>query len=233
MNVFQKTYFIQSSLILLLCAHHAIATPKTTDNPNVKRNKDGGIVSLLTDKKTHQDSFALEVRSKDSLIKSSAFTFVQNEDETARLRDIDQDGYIDLEVSGACPSSPNCDRLIYRYDPTSKDFYLFYSGAYASLENFDGYLIENNRGGCCSWGHDIYKIPQDRRVLGGRDTVDFEIIVESGDPPICRFVQFTGNEKLTEVTIDPPSPRWLRYCNAYGDKFLVKRPSATIRNMAR
>lgn len=140
----------------------------------------------------------------------------------ARLVDIDDDGYHEIEVRGMCGAGPNCEGEIYRSDRKSGQIELFFSGGYSELLVIDGYLIESGRASCCSWEYHAYRL-EGRKSPLDYEHMDFMIVVDAAaDPdqedadaaPRCTFSQVINGS--SQVIAPPPGDQWLKLCEVYG-----------------
>jgi hypothetical protein len=168
--------------------------------------------------------FAVTVRAPGKQTQPTSFDVAREEEDRGSLFDFDKDGYLDLNVRGQCGAGPNCEGNIYRFDPTTRTFYHFFSGGYSELDISAGYVIESGRASCCSWEFHVYKIPADQRLME-YDKMDFGISIaapEDKGPARCKFFRPQSDG---EEIIKPPAKRWLRYCQEYGRRYVIEPPS--------
>jgi len=173
------------------------------------RNADGSVVQVVTDQcpgaETHSLAFHYSPTPTTPPQKLTSLS-----DHSAREIDLgqrDPRGFVQIDLGGACGAGPNCEHELYRFDPAARAFYLFFSSGYATLEPFEGYLVEGGRSSCCEWEYHAYKIGQ----TGGRETVgelpEFTIVrATDGKRRTCRF---SGPD---DQSMAPPNPKWRKFC---------------------
>jgi hypothetical protein len=187
-----------------------------------KKNKDGSVVTLS--RKFCEDSstcFKVSVGDSTLLVPDKRGEAKGPAAPGARLLDIDQDGYFDLDNRGLCGAGPNCEHDLYRYDPKAQKFYHFYTGGYSEMAIEDGYLIAQGRSSAAKWETQIYKISSSHDVLEHDDT-DIRVVVTvepNGKPSECKLY-------YSKISVPkPPEKRWLKYCSRFGKDFLQKQTS--------
>lgn len=209
---------------LALCAPRVHADENCQSVPEqVAANPDGSTLSVATVcGKPGIRSYVLRAQGNDGR-SDQKMVEVENEDAptgSARLVDIDDDGYHEVEVRGMCGAGPNCEGDIYRFNRDSGLLELFFSGGYSDLSVIDGHLVEAGRASCCSWEYHAYRLPARAGTLG-YDSMDFMVEIgadldseEESAPARCTF---SRNVDGTRQVMRPPGPAWLRLCELYGD----------------
>ena len=219
---------------LVLCAPLARADEhcEPVAEQSVK-NEDQSTLSVATTcEKPGQRQYILRALAKDGgsdrkiLEVESAYAPMGS----ARLVDIDNDGYHEVEVRGMCGAGPNCEGELYRIDRSTGKLELFFSGGYSDLLVIDGYLVEAGRASCCSWEYHAYRL-QGRTGMLDYDNMDFMVEIgadmdseEEHAPARCTFSRSIDGESQV---MPPPSREWLRLCELYGDYRLTTPEEAS------
>jgi hypothetical protein len=140
--------------------------------------------------------------------------------------DRDRNGYAELDVTVGCGAGPNCYHSLYRYDPSNKSLYSYYSGGYSDLSYLDGYLVESGRASCCSWEYHAYKI----LPVGTRDKVLDDKMIrisvsadteDDNKPASCSFELVDDMKSDKSHPVKPPGKKWLDFCKLYSEKFIL------------
>jgi hypothetical protein len=198
----------------------ASADENKTTVSKTKTNKDLSSVHITTERKENQilAKIYLSTKGKRRLVLS----FTNSEEQESSpffgvdLVDFDHDGYWDIEKTGVCGNKV-CEKTIYRFNPNTKQFFKFFSGAYNSISLFDNYLIESGSSGCCSHEYHAYKIEDMNKLM--KELPDYVItnnVVQSevgGDSINCSFTNEKGE------IVQPINKSWLRFCETYGRNY--------------
>lgn len=136
----------------------------------------------------------------------------------ADLKDVDKDGFMDLQITGACGNSV-CEETILRFDPKSYKFYDFYIGG-GNIEVYGNHLISYGRSSAASWEYNFYRIPKTTRLIGEKDhdfLIEVEVSTGTGEDTSsiskCRFKRFKNGDL---IEIRPVAKKFLRFCEHYG-----------------
>jgi hypothetical protein len=209
-----KNLFIRiiSLLILLACSPSLVAQTVDTasEKLEIKKNKDGRNVSI-TKITAPEVNYLVELSS--GLRSEEKLRIIP----TLALVDFDHDGFWDVEQTGACGNKV-CEKTIYRFNPTTQKFFLFFSGAYADLTIFDKHLVEAGGSGCCAFEYHAYKIKNFQTPIDSRKSYLIISITAETDTslPVCRFTK--SDRQAAKV----PGKKWLDFCEAFGEKYKLE-----------
>jgi hypothetical protein len=219
-----KNLFIHiiSLLILLACSPYLVAQTVDTasEKLEIKKNKDGRNVSI-TKITAPEVNYLVELSSASR--SEEKLRIIPTEDErelpffSLALVDFDHDGFWDVAQTGACGNKV-CEKKIYRFNPTTQKFFLFFSGAYADLTIFDKHLIEAGGSGCCAFEYHAYKIKNFQTPIDSSKSYLIISITAETDTslPVCRFTK--SDRQAAKV----PGKKWLDFCEAFGEKYKLQ-----------
>jgi hypothetical protein len=228
MTAIVRILIVVATASLMICAAQVHADENCEPvAEQVATNADQSTLSVATVcEKPGIRTYVLRARSNDG--RSNRKT-VDVESEyaptgSARLVDIDDDGYHEVEVRGMCGAGPNCEGEIYRFNRDSGLLELFFSGGYSDLSVIDGHLVEAGRTSCCSWEYHAYRLPA-RAGTFDYDNMDFMVEIgadldseEESAPARCTFSRSVDG---AHQVMRPPGPEWLQLCELYGDYHLT------------
>ena len=144
------------------------------------------------------------------------------------FRDLEGDGFFEVEQRGSCGAGPNCEGSIDKLDRQRQRLYRYFNGGYADLRYQNGYLIESGRASCCSWEHHLYRSQGKKYPI---ESMDYQINVgmlwsesasASGDDRAdCAITRLKPNGQRQLVT-HPPA--WMaKLCEVYGPDYTLKK----------
>jgi hypothetical protein len=189
----------------------------TAEKLEARKNKDGKVVSV-TKITSPETSFLIELTDQSHSAEKLRITPTDDEVElpffSVALIDFDHDGYWDVEQTGACGNKV-CEKKIYRFNPATKKFFLFFSGAYLEVAIFDKHLMESGASGCCAFEYHAYQIKNYQKPISPEKRYLIISVTSESDTklPICTFKTSDGN--LAKV----PGKKWLDFCEHYGEKY--------------
>jgi hypothetical protein len=228
MNLFVRILVAGALASLMLCAPHARADENCEPvAEQIARNPDQSTLSVATVcDQPNSRIYVMRATAQDGRTQEKR---VEVESEytpmgSARLVDIDGDGYHEIEVRGMCGAGPNCEGEIYRTNRDNGQVELFFSGGYSELLVIDGYLVESGRASCCSWEYHAYRL-QDRSATLNYDNMDFMVEIgadldseQENAPARCTFSRTVDGARQV---MRPPGREWLQLCEVYGDYHLT------------
>ena len=145
----------------------------------------------------------------------------------AQIMDWDRDGEHEIQVFDFCGAGPNCASTIYRIDKKKRALSRFFKSSGSDVELIDGYLVESARDTCCSWIFTAHKFVRPRQWVNPK--ASFSVLVKGGDkesaPSTCTFSIDAPDGRQT---INPPSKAFLKYCDEYGNGYVVTKPTKRL-----
>jgi len=137
-----------------------------------------------------------------------------------RLVDVDQDGFGDAELQGACGNRA-CRKQIWLFDPTTRRLGLLFDGEYSTAEISDGFLIVGAGSGCCSHESRLFRWEPKGRSVPAEPELQVTVASgaggDGGDRVTCTFV----DAQLQRVK---PPASLLRLCEVYGKAYQLAAP---------
>ena len=205
-------------------ATHAGGQPQLQE----QRNSDGSWLRLTQREESATDlrTIRIELRGSDQ----SPFTPVLERQQSlatfphgrGHLEDIDGDGLLEVVETESCGAGPNCTKTIFKVNPRQKKAWRFLHGGFFSIRRIDNFVVTAGRSSCCSWVHQVYRIPTSDREITAQDLA--YAITESG--PIennsttarCRITRPEGERW---VNTDVPHQSLRQLCHFYGDDVMI------------
>ena len=140
------------------------------------------------------------------------------------FRDLEGDGFFEVEQRGSCGAGPNCEGYIHKLDPRRQRLFLYFSGGYADLRYQNGYLIESGRASCCSWEHHLYRSKSKTYPI---ETMEYQIMVgmlhsePDANRADCAITRLKPNGEGRLMAHPPP---WMaKLCEVYGPDYILKK----------
>jgi hypothetical protein len=217
----------------LSAAFGARATP-CEDQLQQARQRDGNTIIVSTRECTRPTERRITVSlQRASGAQTVLHRFRQSIDRSptggATLKDIDGDGFSELELTGACGSGSVCQRALYKLNAAGTGLFLLYAGGTSEVEVVSGYLIEGGKTGCCTWHFQAYKLPSQARLIKDTDLhyrIDVGLLdaaigaSNDGPSPDCRFTTKSANRW---VVVAPPSKALEKVCEVYGPDYVLDK----------
>ena len=140
-----------------------------------QRNSDGSWLRLtqLENPATKQRTIKVELRDSDASPYApvlerhqSLATFPQGR---GHLADIDGDGLLEVVETEYCGAGPNCTKTIFKVNPLQRNAWRFLHSGFFSIRRIDNFVVTAGRSSCCSWVHQVYRIPTSEREITAQD----------------------------------------------------------------
>ena len=200
----------------------------------VRQNIDGSYIRLTQEQCEERDKRSIRVELKDS--SGSHYKTVLRRKQSAmvaptgggRLRDLDNDGVLEYEETGACGAGPNCEHSVFKINKSRTGTYAFFHGGYSDFIKLSKFYVTSGRTSCCSWSHHVYKKPSTERAISDRD---FLYHVSVGDTsaddlpgtPCFISTRVRGNW----VPLNTKNKNLLALCEVYGPDYILNPPRRT------
>ncbi|EAU73134.1 hypothetical protein [Synechococcus sp. RS9916] len=193
-----------------------------------QRNSDGSWLRLtqLENPATEQRTIRVELRDSDASPYApvlerhqSLATFPQGR---GRLADIDGDGLMEIVETKYCGAGPNCTKTIFKVNPLQRKAWRFLHGGFFSIRRIDNFVVTAGRSSCCSWVHQVYRIPTSEREITAQDLA-YDITVsgpieKDSTTARCWITRPEGEEW---VSTDVPHQSLRQLCHFYGDDVVI------------
>ena len=193
-----------------------------------QRNSDGSWLRLtqLENPATQQRTIRVELRASDASPYApvlerhqSLATFPQGR---GRLADIDGDGLLEVVETEYCGAGPNCTKTIFKVNPLQRKAWRFLHGGFFSIRRIDDFVVTAGRSSCCSWVHQVYRIPTSEREITAQDLA-YDITVsgpieKDSNTARCRITRPEGEGW---VSTDVPHQSLHQLCHFYGDDVVI------------
>ena len=193
-----------------------------------QRNSDGSWLRLTQreDSATEQRTIKVELRDSDASPYAPVLerhqplaTFPQGR---GRLEDIDGDGLLEVVETEYCGAGPNCTKTIFKVNPLQRKAWRFLHGGFFSIRRIDNFVVTAGRSSCCSWVHQVYRIPTSEREITAQDLA-YDITVSGPiekDSTTARC-WITRPEGEGWVNTDVPHQSLRQLCHFYGDDVVI------------
>lgn len=193
-----------------------------------QRNSDGSWLRLtqLENPATKQRTIKVELRDSDASPYApvlerhqSLATFPQGR---GRLADIDGDGLLEVVETEYCGAGPNCTKTIFKVNPLQRKAWRFLHGGFFSIRRIDNFVVTAGRSSCCSWVHQVYRIPTSEREITAQDLA-YDITVsgpieKDSTTARCRITRPEGEGW---VSTDGAHQSLRQLCHFYGDDVVI------------
>lgn len=193
-----------------------------------QRNSDGSWLRLTQreDSATEQRTIKVELRDSDASPYAPVLerhqplaTFPQGR---GRLEDIDGDGLLEVVETEYCGAGPNCTKTIFKVNPLQRKAWRFLHGGFFSIRRIDNFVVTAGRSSCCSWVHQVYRIPTSEREITAQDLA-YDITVSGPiekDSTTARcWITRPEGEGWVNTDVSHQSLRQL--CHFYGDDVVI------------
>ena len=139
-----------------------------------------------------------------------------------RLADIDGDGLLEVVETEYCGAGPNCTKTIFKVNPLQRKAWRFLHGGFFSVRRIDNFVVTAGRSSCCSWVHQVYRIPTSEREITAQDLA-YDITVsgpieKDSTTARCRITRPEGEGW---VSTDVPHQSLRQLCHFYGDDVVI------------
>ena len=193
-----------------------------------QRNSDGSWLRLtqLENPATERRTIKVELRDSNTSPYApvlerhqSLATFPQGR---GHLADIDGDGLLEVVETEYCGAGPNCTKTIFKVNPLQRKAWRFLHGGFFSIRRIDNFVVTAGRSSCCSWVHQVYRIPISEREITAQDLA-YDITVsgpieKDSTTARCRITRPEGEGW---VSTDVPHQSLRQLCHFYGDDVVI------------
>lgn len=143
------------------------------------------------------------------------------------LEDKDGDGLQEITEIQYCGAGPNCTKNIFKVNPERRKAWLFLHGGFFVIRRIGEFVVTEGRSGCCSWEHQVFRIPPTERTITEQDqayTISVNGPLEKDSTTArCFITRSVGSRWVITDLINQPLRQ---LCRRYGDDVEINPPSA-------